>query len=214
KGACLRGVDMSLALIDGVGDLRITLGSQPDFGIYDALNRGVRAARGRYYLVIGSDDHLRPDAVAGYLAAITDSGDADVITADVMIDGRRFRARGGSSSASAVRGIDTLISSHSVGAIFRRDLHDRVGYYSRKLPICADQLFVYQAEKAGARFHRADFVAGEFTLDGTSARDALGMITETCRAKIMAGGSVWLQSLILILRLLKHQRLIRRQLAR
>ncbi len=200
--------DDTLALLASVTDLRVSLSSLPDFGIYDALNRGIRQSRGDYYLVIGSDDHLAPDTVARFLQAIDESAQADIITADVMIGGRRCQAQ---EKWTAIQGIDAFVSSHSVGAIFRKALHDRVGYYSRKLPICADQLFVYQARKAGARIHRADFIAGEFTLDGTSGRDALGMIVETCRAKIMSGEPVWLQSLILVLRLLKNQRLIRQQ---
>lgn len=200
--------DGTLALLESVADLRISLSSMPDFGIYDALNRGVRQARGDYYLVIGSDDHLEPEAVERFLQAIAASRQADIITADVMIGGERYQAR---EKWTAIQGIDAFVSSHSVGAIFRKALHDRVGYYSRKLPICADQLFVYQARKTGARIHHADFIAGEFTLDGTSGRDALGMIVETCRAKIMSGEPVWLQSLILVLRLLKNQRLIRQQ---
>lgn len=199
--------DNTLALLEAGTGITTQISSQADFGIYDALNRGVQMASGEYYLVIGSDDHLDTQAVERYLQAIAES-QADIISADVIIDGRRYQPR---ARWPALQGIDAYISSHSVGAVFRKSLHDKVGLYSRKLPICADQLFVYQARRAGARIHHAAFVAGEFTLDGTSARDALGMIVETCRAKVMSGSSVWLQSLILILRLLKNQRLIRRQ---
>ena len=199
--------DSTLSLLSSELGIDVRISSQSDFGIYDALNRGVLQSHADYYLVIGADDRLDHQAVENYLKAIAASK-ADIITADIMIDGRRHRA---SPNWQVVKGIDAFISSHSVGAVFRKALHDRVGLYSRKLPICADQLFVYKAHRAGARTHKADFVAGEFTLDGTSGRDALGIITETCRAKILAGYSVPLQLLILALRILKNHSLIRHQ---
>lgn len=199
--------DGTLALLEADIGLATRVSSQSDFGIYDALNRGIRMASGEYYLVVGADDHLCADTVERYLQAIETSA-ADIISADVIIDGRRYQPE---ARCRELQGIDACVSSHSVGAVFRKSLHERFGYYSRKLPICADQLFVYQARAAGVRFHHAPFVAGEFTLDGTSGRDALGMIVETCRAKVMSGSPAWLQSLILVLRLLKNQTLIRRQ---
>ena len=199
--------DATLDLIKQTSDLSTVVDSHPDFGIYDALNRGIKLAQGKYYLVVGSDDLLTPNAVADYIAA-AELTDADIISARIILDGRLQVVAHGHSELC---GLESYISSHSVGAIFRRDLHDHLGYYSRKLPICADQLFVIQAYRAGAIIHRADFVAGEFTLGGTSASDSLGMITETCRAKIASGSPVWLQSLLLILRLLKNQLRIRNQ---
>ncbi|MEN9258541.1 MAG: glycosyltransferase [Gloeomargarita sp. SRBZ-1_bins_9] len=42
---------------------RVVVDSRPDFGIYDALNRAVKLASGEYYLVVGADDMLFPEAI-------------------------------------------------------------------------------------------------------------------------------------------------------
>ena len=48
----------------------------------------------------------------------------------------------------------TFISSHAVGAVFKKNLHDRFGLYSNKYPITADQLFVLKAIKGNAKIKK------------------------------------------------------------
>ena len=93
---------------------------------------------------------------ADYIAAAELTA-ADIISARIILDGRLQIVKPGHGE---LHGLESYISSHSVGAIFRRELHDHLGYYSRKLPICADQLFVIQAYRAGARIHRAEVPGG------------------------------------------------------
>lgn len=176
------------------------ISQQSDFGIYDAINRGIRAASGDYYLVIGSDDRLAPDAVARYRAAANESG-ADIVTASVIMAGKVITALPGQQ---ALHGIRAFVSGHSVGALIRRQLHERVGYYSGRFPICADHLFFQRAAKAGARIHISDFVAGEFTLAGLSGTDVAGIICENYRIGLISGGNRLLLTGLLLLRLLKN----------
>lgn len=176
------------------------ISQQPDFGIYDAINRGIRTASGDYYLVIGSDDRLAPDAIARYRAEARAS-DADIVTASVIMAGKVVTARPGQQ---ALHGIRAFVSGHSVGALIRRQLHQRVGYYSGRFPICADHLFFQRAARAGARIHISDFVAGEFTLDGLSGTDVAGILCENYRIGLMSGGNRLLLTALLLLRLLKN----------
>jgi glycosyltransferase involved in cell wall biosynthesis len=51
--------DGTVEWLNGLSDARIRLESQPDSGIYDAMNRAVQRATGDYVLFLGADDHLK-----------------------------------------------------------------------------------------------------------------------------------------------------------
>lgn len=191
--------DGTIEILAAVTNLNLVVSSQPDFGIYDALNRALRIAMGSYYIVVGADDRLFPDAIANFRDAILKS-DADVISAHAMFGKRRVGVRAG---PVWLHGAHSYIGNHSLSSAFRRDLHREYGYYSRRLPIAADALFIIQACKGGAQRFEADFVAGEMGRHGVSAVDWAGSATEFFRVQLATGCSVPMQILLLLLRLLK-----------
>lgn len=86
--------DCELIIVDGAstdGTLsiineyegRIRYVSEPDRGIYDAMNKGIRIASGRWLYFIGSDDSLYSDDVISRLIPHLDD-DADVLMCDIM----------------------------------------------------------------------------------------------------------------------------------
>jgi glycosyltransferase involved in cell wall biosynthesis len=203
--------DGTLELLQSVKGLQIRISSQPDFGIYDALNRCLGLVRGDYYIVVGADDRFLPGALAGYRRAIG-STQADIIAASVIFEGRQVRVRRG---ALWLHGAQALISNHSLGTAFRVNLHSRYGLYSRRYPIAADALFVMRACAAGATRVEIELVAGEMGSGGVSATDWLGSATEFFRVQVESGASIAVQTALLILRLLKSanprvNRLLRR----
>lgn len=185
---------------------QVVVSSQADFGIYDALNRGVRMARGTYYIVLGADDTLEPTAIADYKQAIAASG-ADLVTACVESNGRIQSAR--RADRAWLYGQFAHISAHAVGLAIKRSLHDTVGLYSRKYPIAADQWFVMSAVARGARVSRHEFVAGRFEHAlGTSGQDVLGSLVESFRIQVQLGRSLAVQLVLLLIRVWRFRRFI------
>ncbi len=64
--------------------------SEPDDGIFDAMNKGARMARGRWLYFLGADDTLCRDALAAVAPRLTDPD--TVYYGDVVLasDGRRY----------------------------------------------------------------------------------------------------------------------------
>ncbi|QSF49251.1 glycosyltransferase [Thermosynechococcus sp. TA-1] len=179
----------------------VVVDSRPDFGIYDALNRAIRLASGDYYLVMGADDELFPEAVAQYKIACEET-EADFVTANYYI-GERDIAPVWQPAWEWWKGMQAHVTGHAVGLAIRRTLHQRVGQYSRHFPLLADQLFVMQAIRAGARVARRDFIAGRFHPHGTSGSDLLGLIVEMYRIQVRLGHSFLVQTLLLFYRIIR-----------
>jgi hypothetical protein len=99
----------------------------------------------------------------------------------------------------------SYVAAHAVGTLFRRQLHERFGYYSRRYPIAADALFIKKACQGGATVYAADFVAGEFGQGGTSSVDVAGSLSEFFRVQLETESKLP-QLALYALRLIKNYR--------
>lgn len=191
--------DGTFELLQNASGINIILDSQADFGIYDALNRAIKIASGKYYIFCGADDFFYKDAIANFRKAIEQSG-ADIVVANAVYGDRQLQPK---NAAPWLWGHFAYISAHTLATAFRKDLHARYGYYSRKFPIAADQLFVLNACQNGASRYIAHFEAGEVGRDGVSSIDGVGSATEVFRVQLSLGRSKITQMFLLMLRLLK-----------
>lgn len=191
--------DGTLQLLQSVQDIDLILLSQPDFGIYDGLNRAIKVATGEYYIVCGADDVFYIDAISSFRKTIEQTG-ADILAANVMFDNKVLKPR---NSAPWLWGHRAYISMHTIATVIKTNLHAQFGYYSKKYPIAADQLFIMSACKAGVKRHCMDYVAGEIGNAGLSSVDRTGNATEVYRVQLTLGRSKFVQTLLLFLRLLR-----------
>jgi glycosyltransferase involved in cell wall biosynthesis len=167
--------------------------SEPDFGVYDALNRAIAATRGMYYVVCGADDVLDGQALSRYAEAAATG--ADVVMARVLRNGREI---GGFHPDRAWIGTARVFSgSHSVGMLIRTDLHRRFGFYSRRFPLLADVFFLKTLLRSGAvRFEVADFVAGTFAEGGLTTTNQLQILAENWQIQMLTEPHPLLQTLL------------------
>ena len=82
--------DSTLDVARSLATPRLRIVSEPDKGLYDAMNKGLRLARGKYILFLNAGDAFHsPDTLSLYAEAA--SADPDIIYADTLIvdSGRR-----------------------------------------------------------------------------------------------------------------------------
>lgn len=96
---------------------RITaLVSEPDGGIYEAMNKAVARASGDWLLFLGADDTLADPTVLGRVAPVLAKSAADIVAGEARFDdGRRYPA------------------ASPAGAIRRNFLHHQATFYRRRL---------------------------------------------------------------------------------
>jgi|SRR5690554_1366200 len=193
--------DGTLDLLRSINSLNIKIISQEDFGIYDALNRGVKNCSGDYYLVLGADDMLHSNAIADYRLAIEDG--ADMVTANVKVGDRILKPNKGPSWRF---GQFQWVSAHAVGLLIKKSLHLQHGYYSSQFPIAADQLFIKRCCQSGCNVKIIDVIVGEFGQFGVSSIDSIGMCTEWFRIQLLTEDKKWLIFFLYIHRMIKRLR--------
>lgn len=174
--------------------------SEPDFGIYDALNKGIVSLKTPYYVVAGADDQFSADAIERYRAIVCGGTAPDVVLARVMIAGR---VHGGFHPHRAWLGHQKVFGgSHSVGMLIRSDLHRKIGRYSNRFPMLADGYFLKRAlGHSEVRFMQADFVAGEFALGGLSSSGKLQSLAEGWQIQMLTERFKLLQVMLFVVKL-------------
>ncbi|MBR1835610.1 MAG: glycosyltransferase [Bacteroidales bacterium] len=114
--------------------------SEPDSGIYNGMNKGIRMAKGEYVMMLNSGDWLTGASVLQQLLVqLEQHGNPPILygtTINIWPDGRTQRNR-----VSHAR--FTMFSFYRgtldhVGTCIRRELFDRFGMYDETLRICSD----------------------------------------------------------------------------
>ena len=164
--------DLEFVVVDGAssdGTLGIirrhsgriaTLLSEPDRGVYDAMNKGIRLAQGEYLLFMNAGDVFAADDVLSKAAA---SADADVVYGD-------FEYTAGSRKGRVSADIDKGVFNHQC-ILYRRSLHATFGEYAVVKGLTAsDYLFFMHLRASGrASFRKLDLVFSRVDANGMSA---------------------------------------------
>lgn len=193
--------DGTVELIKATGDVVTRWISELDFGIYHAMNKALQMATGEYYLVLGADDRLNPDAIAQYRDHARKSG-ADIVTARIMRNGKIEQHK---PCWPWLFAHHAYVSEHSVGSLIRKNLHEKFGFYSPLYPIGADVLFLKTVcSSQNTRICKGDFVAGTFGFAGTSRGDRAGAICDYFRAQFATEKHKYFQIILFVFKLLKN----------
>jgi glycosyltransferase involved in cell wall biosynthesis len=147
--------------------------SEPDRGIYEAMNKGIRRAQGEYCLFLNSGDWLASEHVLADVFA--HKTDADVIAGNVyFFDSAKNRIQWTVCSPEKVTAKTLFYGNIPHQAAFiRRDLFRSVGFYDERMKIASDWAFFLEAFLVhGASYRHFDGVVSYFNMEGISCNPA------------------------------------------
>ncbi|MEY2954319.1 MAG: hypothetical protein RLZZ401_2406, partial [Pseudomonadota bacterium] len=148
--------------------------SEPDRGIYDAMNKGIRAATGDVIGILNSDDHYAHPDVVATVALRMAFGHLDALLGDVAFfraaDPTRLVRRYRSAGFTPARLAWGWMPAHP-GLFVRRAVFDGVGLYRTDYRIAGDYEWIARAFKPGAlRYAHEDAVLVHMQTGGVSTR--------------------------------------------
>lgn len=122
--------------------------SEPDSGIYNAMNKGLRMASGEYIQILNSADCLAAfDVTEKMLAALEKVGNPSILYGNMIKcfpDGRKLVDKCFAGQEITMLGMFTGTLNHDP-AYIRRDLFEKYGYYDESLKIVSDWKWYLQA---------------------------------------------------------------------
>lgn len=127
--------------------------SEPDGGIYEAMNKGLELARGAYICLLNSDDRHDPDfvrrSVETALAAGEQAGEpVDIVYSD-FYDGDTYLPAQALNPGILLGNLNV---NHCTFLV-RKACYDSVGPYPTDLKIVSDMVWLRRAYTTGKRYH-------------------------------------------------------------
>ena len=142
--------------------------SEPDSGLYQAMNKGIRAATGDYVYFLNSDDYFCDEKViADVVAAVHQNPTIDLVYGDVLMGSNEQLVRKPQVPVLNRESLCRRGFCHQT-LFARRELLERTGGFSEQYRIVADGDWLARALAAGATSLHLERDIAVFALDGLS----------------------------------------------
>lgn len=134
--------DDTLSIINKFKDFIGYTVSEPDKGIYEAWNKGIKNANGKWIMFVGADDILLPNALKTYLETISSTSNIDtydyICAHNEFVDkrGKMLKLMGKKPVWSKMRRY--MVAAHVASLHNKKNLFDKIGGYNLNFKICAD----------------------------------------------------------------------------
>lgn len=153
--------------------------SEPDKGIYDAMNKGIRMATGDIIGIVNSDDWLESGAVE-VVANAFDENKKDTNTlycGDIVFHYNNDEQKRMDANISLFKKNAPLWIMNGIrhpATFVPRKVYDRVGLFNDKMKLSADQDFILRCYFQGVNFYHVNYIlsnmaAGGLSTDNTKA---------------------------------------------
>jgi glycosyltransferase involved in cell wall biosynthesis len=157
--------------------------TKKDNGIYDAMNKGIRKAKGDIIGILNSDDIYIKNALQIVNRYFQKYNQIDFLFGSV----KKNRIMSG-YHPHKIKWKFNIYPGHSSGFFIKKSTHDKIGLYNTKFKYSADYDLIYRMivkHKLNGMCVNHKEVTGEFRLDGIGSRVSLfGKLIEETKIRI------------------------------
>ncbi|MEI7605802.1 MAG: glycosyltransferase family 2 protein [Rhodospirillaceae bacterium] len=187
--------DGTLEVVARYPHLRVI--SEPDLGLYDALNKGLKLARGHVIGHLNSDDRYAPGCFGAVMAAFESEPQLDSVCGSAVLEdeeGRKVVAEYRMAEHKDQSFTSALLGNPVINArFFTRAFYERCGGYDQAYPLTADRHFLVRAVRSGCRSRPLDLTVCHYRRHGGSLTYSGGADTaRRLSREYLAMAHVWL----------------------
>ena len=138
--------------------------SEPDNGIYDAMNKGIKLAKGEFIGIMNSGDYYVPESLNKIRFQ-----NADVLVGNwIRFDRKRNEQAVIKISPEKLMKLSTIMYIKHQAAFVRRSIYETYGLYDSSYQICADKEFFLRIQNKGLSFKLIEEAIAVFETGGVS----------------------------------------------
>jgi len=156
--------------------------SEPDEGIYDAMNKGIKLAQGKYINFLNAGDYLQESNI---LESVYEKIKNDLIQTDLIFGGASLMMKNGIKYYRKPKSIKFLpygLPSIHQSTYYRTELL-KDNYYNKEFKICGDYYLVCKLSLLNPHAIVIDTPLVAFSIGGVSYSEPLLLIRESMSIK-------------------------------
>lgn len=151
--------------------------SEPDTGIYDAMNKGIKLSIGKFICIVNSDDWLESDALEKINQVIINNNNNEKTNYCAGINyhwGNNVKYLGVDINKFLKRSAPMYIMAglRHPGIIVPKTVYKTIGLFDDKMRLSADQDFVLRCYYGGVSFVGIDFAISNMAEGGISTTNS------------------------------------------
>lgn len=159
--------DATMEIVKSYEDVVTKSISEKDRGIYDAMNKGIALAEGKYLAFLNSDDAYFPETIARVIAF------AEKQSAEIIYGNMQKERKLGNEILTRVEKPDLKKMPETMGifhpaTFVKKELFERFGGYDLRFKLAADYHWLLRAYLQKADFKYIDEVLVKFSVGGAS----------------------------------------------
>lgn len=151
-------------------NIEVKISSEPDHGIYDAMNKGIKKANGEWLIFMNAGDVFVSNKVLEEFCRYL-SDDIDILRGNIVRIYDKFKAVSQGLTSQNPTLMDMISGSfHHQACLIRRALFMKYGLYSTDYRLCSDWKFFFDCVVLHhVKTKYVNYTVAAFRMDGASS---------------------------------------------